>query len=107
MSENAYQAAGIIELTPCIAARRPWVDDSTLERLLTSFAGFDSLAEHLEVAEPEAADAGEFVEEPRGPRWNRLGGAVCDGRMSVTADLGILLRELEREYERVCSDRLQ
>ena len=97
---------GIIEVTPISASRRPTVDDTTLDRLLTSFAGFPSLADEPEsendaVGDADVAASAELASEHEAPRWQRVGDSVYDGRMSVTADLAVLMRDLELEYERV------
>jgi hypothetical protein len=94
MLENAYRMAGIIELdadpSPLSTAR----DDSTLERLFASLVGRDA-ADETEAGPPD---------HRRGsPRWTRVGeDLVYDGRPTISADLGALLRELELEYELVC-----
>lgn len=97
---------GIIEVTPTPASRRPTVDDTTLDRLLTSFAGFPSLADEAEAesaasGEVEEAAVTEMAAEQATPLWQRVSDSVYDGRMSVTADLAALMRDLELEYERV------
>ena len=93
MFENAHAIVGIIELTSAPEQSAAEVDDSRLDCLLASLVSHESLADasHLTPACPKAMG------------WQRVGGdSVYDGRASVTADLGALVDELEREYAQIC-----
>lgn len=94
MFENVHSMVGLIELTNCPGAAMSQVDDSSLDRLLASFAEHESLAdEHCGPAS-----------EAKLPAWqSSRDAALYDRRISITADLGALLTDLEREYAELSS----
>jgi hypothetical protein len=94
MFENVHSLVGIIELTTSPHGSMSEVDDSSLERLLASFAEHDSLADELALpASPQRAAGWRCV----------VADSVYDRRTSITADLGALVSDLEREYGQVSS----
>ena len=93
MPENVHAIVGIIEISNCSGGATGEVDDSSLERLLASLAGHDSLADELMLLPGRSGSGG----------WQRVGeDSVYDGRAMVSTDLGALQDELEREYSQLC-----
>ena len=94
MPTFARPVAGIIELTPVADDAAMPVDDSCLQQLLASFARHDDLSADADTLPSCAAESSS--------RWSDVGsGSLYDSRTTITADLSLLVEELEREYARM------
>ena len=94
MSQHAHRLIGIIELTPSPSGASGAIDDSSLERLLASFADRDSLEDDRAILATTTR---------QNDCRSEVGGLRRDRGATVAANVESLLSDLEREYAELCA----